>query len=354
MAKRAIQCSDLTKRFGPIVAVDGVTLEVEEGETLALLGPSGCGKTTLLRLIAGFERPDAGRIAIHERSVVGPGTWVPPDRRHIGFVFQDYALFPHLSVGRNIAFGLKDRAKKRARVKEMLNLIGFVESQADRMPHELSGGQQQRVALARALAPDPDLVLLDEPFSNLDASLRLQMRQEVDRILKAAGATAVFVTHDQEEALNLGSTVAVMSRGRILEVATPRGIYLDPQSREAAEIAGSVNTLRGESTGVTIKCALGQLPLARPCRTGPMDVLLRPESIELKPAVGEDDGRDAEGTIRRLDFHGSHLHVLVALAGGEKLRVQVDPGRRFQIGQRVSVSVPGPVIGLTREEGADS
>ncbi len=353
MRKFGIQCSGVGKRFDSTVAVDGVSLEVEIGKTLALLGPSGCGKTTLLRLIAGFETPDAGTISIRERIVVGPGVWVPPENRHIGFVFQDYALFPHLSVGGNIAFGLKGmtRRERRNRVAEILALVGMGD-QGNKMPHELSGGQQQRVALARALAPDPDVVLLDEPFSNLDASLRSQVRAELHRILRTAEATAIFVTHDQEEALNLGATVAVMREGRILENAAPREIYLRPKNRDTAAIVGSVNLLRGESLGVTVRCALGQLPVAHPCRVGPMEIMLRPESIHLKPYSPATDPNGAiTGTVKDLQYHGNHQHIRVALDGGEEVRVKVGPEQFYQEGQRVVVRVPDPVVCFSSESG---
>ncbi len=346
-----IQCEGLTKRYGATTAVDGAKLEVERGKTLALLGPSGCGKTTLLRLFAGFEIPDAGRILIRGRKVFGEGAWIPPERRHIGFVFQDYALFPHLSVGGNVAFGINNcsRAERRKKVEAMLELVGL-QNQGHKMPHQLSGGQQQRVALARALAPDPDVVLLDEPFSNLDAGLRRQVSQELRRILEAANATAVFVTHDQEEALNLGAKVAVMSEGRIIESGAPRDIYLHPKSPAAARIVGSVNFLKGDSLGVTVRCALGPLPLAHPCRIGPMEVLLRPETIQMRPySPVAETTPGAQAVVCDLQYHGNHQHVRVRLDGGEELKVKVGPERFYQVGQRVLVRVTDPVVAFSAE-----
>jgi len=209
---------DVSKRYGDVVAVDGADLCIERGEFVALLGPSGCGKTTLLRLIAGFERPDRGEIEIAGRAVAG-STWVAPDRRRVGMVFQDYALFPHLTVAANVGFGL-DRGGRSARVRETLALVGL-EEHGERFPHELSGGQQQRVALARALAPEPDLVLLDEPWSNIDPLRRGEMREELAAILRRAAVTVVLVTHDREEAFSLADRIAIMCDGRLLAQGTP-------------------------------------------------------------------------------------------------------------------------------------
>jgi iron(III) transport system ATP-binding protein len=339
----AIECENLVKRFDDVAAVDGVSLKLPQGQVLALLGPSGCGKTTLLRLIAGFERPDSGRIAIREREVVGASTWIAPDKRRIGFVFQDYALFPHLSVQRNVAFGLKGRRDAASRAGKMLELVGL-ESAGDRLPHELSGGQQQRVALARALAPDPDVILLDEPFSNLDAALRRQVRHDLMHILSATGKTAIFVTHDQEEALNVGTSIAVMNHGRLLEVGSPHDVYLSPQSHEAAQIVGAANFLPAQCQEGRARCALGNLEVARTCPGGPMSVLLRPEAIALAKATAGSVG--AEATVESLQFHGNHQHVFVRLAEGTSLRVRTDPRQEFHVGERVVARAAEPVITL--------
>ena len=230
-----IRLDGVTKRFGDVVAVDAASICVERGEVVALLGPSGCGKTTLLRLVAGFERPDAGTVEIDERPVSGPGCWVAPERRRVGMVFQDYALFPHLTVSENVGFGLPRRERPR-RVPELLEIVGL-EHLGCRYPHELSGGQQQRVALARALAPAPELVLLDEPWSNVDPFLRESLRSEVVEIVRPLGVTVVLVTHDREEAFSLADRIALMRDGRIVQEGTSEELYFAPVSRWAAELS---------------------------------------------------------------------------------------------------------------------
>src|SRR5919106_2637068 len=233
MACGTICTHGISKRYGDVDAVLDSELCVERGEFVALLGPSGCGKTTLLRLVAGFERPDAGEIAVEERPVVGPGVWVPAHARGIGMVFQEYALFPHLSVEQNVGFGVRrgDRAK---RVPELLRLVGLT-AERERFPHELSGGQQQRVALARALAPRPSVVLLDEPWSNIDPLLRATIREELAEILRAIDVTVVLVTHDREEAFSIAARVALMLDGSIVQAGTPEEIYRNPSNRWTAE-----------------------------------------------------------------------------------------------------------------------
>ena len=222
-----VRCTGIHKSFRQVTAVDGATFSVEEGSVLALLGPSGSGKTTTLRLIAGFESPDAGTVEIAGTVVAGDGRFVPAERRRVGMVFQDYALFPHLSVRGNVAYGLPRGPERDRRVDEVLELVGLTAT-GERMPNQLSGGQQQRVALARALAPNPSVILLDEPFSNLDPALRGRVRDEVKRILREAGSTAIFVTHDQEEAFALADSVGVMLAGQIVQMGSPEAVYADP------------------------------------------------------------------------------------------------------------------------------
>ncbi len=332
----AVQCTRLTKFFGEIRAVENLELAVQQGEILALLGPSGCGKTTVLRLIAGFEVPDAGRVEIGGRLVSGPGVFLPPERRRVGMVFQDYALFPHMTVAENVAYGLGRGKGQAARVRDMLALVDLGDV-ADRLPHELSGGQQQRVALARALAPRPDVLLLDEPFSNLDAGLRKQVREEVLDILKATGTTAILVTHDQEEALFMGDRVAILNAGRLEQVGTPEEIFHHPATRFVAEFMGHTGFLPARVTADGLETELGFLPQRLPLPPGTqVDMLVRPDDLTLRP--------DPTGTARveRRIFQGMHhLHRVVLPSGrtvhcltlhtehyapGTRVRVELTPG----------------------------
>jgi iron(III) transport system ATP-binding protein len=277
----------ISKSFQPGVPVlRDLSLQVEAGTMVCLLGPSGCGKTTLLRLVAGFEEPDAGEIHLIKRLVSRPGLVVPPEQRYIGMVFQDYALFPHMTVNQNIQFGLFrwPAAWRRTRLSEMLRLVGL-EGMAERYPHELSGGQQQRVALARALAPAPQLLLLDEPFSNLDVHLRQQLREEVQAILVQAGITTILVTHDQEEALSLADTLAVMDQGQLVQYATPDEVVRRPRTRFVAQFIGLGYFLRGEIRAACITTELGEVPYAPdldlPGKGRQVDLLVRPEQVQL-------------------------------------------------------------------------
>ena len=248
----------VTRRFGSVEAVSATSFCVERGEVVALLGPSGCGKTTLLRLIAGFEAPDAGRVTVAGEDVAGAGRWVPPERRRVGMVFQDYALFPHLTVTQNVAFGLP-RKERSARVPMLLALVDLC-GLGDRYPHELSGGQQQRVALARALAPAPEAILLDEPWSNVDPHLRSELRDEVAAILRPLGVTVVLVTHDREEAFSLADRIALMRDGVIEQQGTPEELYQAPASRWAAEFVGAANFVPGTVANGLVTTSLGSFP----------------------------------------------------------------------------------------------
>lgn len=268
-------------------AVCEVSLSLQAGDLLALLGPSGCGKTTLLRSIAGFEQPQSGTIDIAQRRVSGDGHWVPPEQRNVGMVFQDYALFPHLTVSQNVAFGLDRSSKAAKQVKDALALVNLT-GMENRYPHQLSGGQQQRVALARALAPRPALILLDEPLSNLDAQVRLRLRHEVRAILKAAGASAIFVTHDREEALSIADRVAVMCNGYLEQIATPEYLYQQPASRFVAEFVTQANLIPAQRQGDVWHTEIGTIPtaLTGDCDKGDTaDLMVRQEEIVLTPVA---------------------------------------------------------------------
>jgi iron(III) transport system ATP-binding protein len=316
----------IAKRFGATVALDGFDLTVRRGTLLALLGPSGCGKTTALRVIAGFERPDAGSVAIGERMVAGDGAWVPPERRRVGMVFQDWALFPHLDVWHNVAFGLP--RSQHHRVDELIDLVRLVGFER-RMPHELSGGQQQRVALARALAPSPEIILLDEPFSNLDAALRAGVRAEVRQVLHEAGASAVFVTHDREEALAIADEVAVMNDGRVLQSGGPAEVYARPADPIVAGLLGDANLLAGTVHHGRAETPLGTVE-APHLPDGPVGILVRPEAIALDP--------DPEGDARveDVEFYGHDSLIGVRLADGSVVKVRCF-GPQLQLEEGVAV-----------------
>jgi iron(III) transport system ATP-binding protein len=306
-----------------------------------LLGPSGCGKTTALRLIAGLERPDAGTVEVAGRAVGGSGTWVPPERRRIGMVFQDWALFPHLDVRGNVAFGLD--GETRTRVGELLELARL-SGLEDRMPHELSGGQQQRVALARALAPSPEVLLLDEPFSNLDAQLRTEVRSDVRRVLRSTGTTAVFVTHDQEEALSIADRMAVMIAGRIRRSGTPYEVYADPADAAVARLLGQTNLLPARITRGVAMTALGELPVPD-ATDGVAEVLVRPESLRATP--------DPAGQARIVDveFYGHDQLLRCALADGTELDVRLmGPHPELGVGATARVEVTGSASLVTAED----
>ena len=325
--------ADVSKRYAADQppAVDGLSLAVEEGEIVALLGPSGCGKTTTLRLIAGFEAPDAGTVSLRGEVVAGPGRFVPPEARGVGIVFQDYALFPHLSVDDNVGFGLDrlDRAARRARLGDVLDLVGLG-GFGRRFPHELSGGQQQRVAVARALAPAPALLLLDEPFSNLDADLRAQMRDDVEAILRNTGTTAVFVTHDQEEAFTLADRVGVLHRGRIEQLASPEDVYHRPATQFVAEFVGAADFLPGLVTAEGIVTELGVFANREGLAAGtPVEVMIRPDDISFVPST------DGSGVIIRRFFRGSESLYCIRLPSGHRVHSSQPSASMFATGSRV-------------------
>jgi iron(III) transport system ATP-binding protein len=333
-----VALSRVSKAFGAVRAVQDATLDIDRGELVAVLGPSGCGKTTLLRLIAGFERPDAGRIAVGGRELAGPGSFVAPERRRVGVVFQDYALFPHLTVAGNVGFGLvrRPREERERLTVRTLELVGL-QHKADRHPHELSGGERQRVALARALAPGPELVLLDEPFSSLDASLRAGLRREVELILRDAGATALLVTHDQEEALSLADRLAVMRDGQIVQVGAPQEVYGRPASRWTAGFLGEVNVLAGIGRGSGVETELGVFDVGAPVPGGAVHVAVRPEQL----LVRSDERGNAEVVAR--EFRGHDVLYRLRHEGGRVVLVQLPSLQLHEVGARVFVR-PAPDV----------
>ena len=304
--------------FGANRVLDKVSVTIPAGELVCLLGPSGCGKTTLLRIAAGLERLQQGRVSIDERLVAGAGLHTPPEERGIGFMFQDYALFPHLSVLDNVRFGLSRR--KRARAMEMLDQVRMTEH-AEKYPHMLSGGQQQRVALARALAPEPKLVLLDEPVSGLDTAMRARIREETLSVLKASGVATLMVTHDPEEAMFMADRIKVLGhRGRVLQSGRPADIYFKPRDEFVAQLFGPVNRIRGVAIGGTVHGALGRIPVEGVAEGRRVDVLIRPEGLLLGH-----DGRHGGVPVEVISAHllGHSSLASLRLPGGEEFQVRV-------------------------------
>jgi iron(III) transport system ATP-binding protein len=328
------------------IAVCDLNFNVRRGEVMALLGPSGCGKSTTLRLVAGLEIPDAGQIGVDGQQVAGRGAWVPPEARRVGLVFQDYALFPHLTVAKNVAFPLNrvPVRERNDRVAEMLALVGL-SGYEHRYPHQLSGGQQQRVALARALAPRPSVVLLDEPFSSLDADSRADVREQVRAILKEVGATVIFVTHDQEEALYMGDRVAVMNAGRLEQVGTPEELFAEPATRFVAEFLGLPSFLPALVTHEGIETEIGfqAQPLQAPPGTA-IEVLVRPDDLTLRA--------DPAGNARvlRSQFRGMDYLYDVSLPSGRVVRCLGAHTARYAPGTPVYVTLtPGHDLACFRD-----
>ena len=355
-----LQLRNITKTYpnrtdgSHTVVLDDVSLTLNHGELLGLLGPSGCGKTTLLRVVAGFESISQGTVSIAEKVVCTDCESLAAEKRNTGMVFQDYALFPHLTVAENVAFGLKHRGKNQSqsifpfqknssqikqRVTEVLELVGL-RNLAQRYPHQLSGGQQQRIALARALAPQPALILLDEPLSNLDVQVRHRLRAEIRAILKAAGTSAIFVTHDREEALAISDKIAVMRQGKIEQVGTPEEVYLNPESRFVAEFVTQANFLPATKEGLVWLTEIGEIALpqseltANNCaevKTG--DLMLRPEDINLIPDP------DSQIVVQERQFLGREYYYGIETASGKRIYARTNLEQAISVGTNVAVSL---------------
>ena len=352
---RGISVDDVHVELGGAPVLRGVDLRADAACSLVLLGPSGCGKTTLLRVLAGLQTIDAGSVTLGDEMVSGPGVHVPPERRRVGMVFQDWALFPHLSVAANVAFGLPRHERRHGMfsrrvapsldsVRELLDMVG-IGALARRLPGSLSGGQQQRVALARALAAKPSVLLLDEPFSNLDTALRAGVRSEVLGLLRDLKITSVFVTHDQDEAFVLGDEVAVMRDGLVVQQAPPATLYDRPLDRWLAGFVGEADTVPGSGRGNVADTPLGPVNLHDEAR-GAVDVLIRPE--ELSVVAGD------SAEVGRVDFHGHDTLYAVVFRNGTPLRARVNGAPRFRVGDRVDLIHSGTATVWFPAGGADA
>ena len=324
-----IRTRSVSKSYDEEQVLSDFNLDVWKGSITGILGSSGSGKTTALRLIAGFDRPDAGIIEMKNEVIVSDEVWLPPERRNIGMVFQDYALFPHLTVKKNIAFGLGKNDIEQGRLKEVIEMCNL-SSLINKFPQELSGGQQQRVALARALAPNPEVVLLDEPFTSLDAQMARVLRDEVVELLKNTETTAIIVTHDQEEALSVCDVVSVLEKGKIIQSSTPQEIYLNPVSKTVANSVGDPNILKGFSVDGRVETSLGTFVSAY---EGALDVSIRPECIELN--------LDSDGSyvVKECTFYGHDQVISFQNSKGEVFRARSLPNTIYEAGDKVNIEI---------------
>ena len=322
-----VKVEGVSKTFDEQSVLAKIDLKIATSEILSLLGPSGCGKTTLLRSIAGLENPEEGRITICDQIVLDDDIHVAPEKRKVGMVFQDAALFPHMTVEQNVSYGLKKDVPKKQRVAELLEIVGLPNFEK-RRPETLSGGQKQRVALARALAPRPSVLLLDEPFSNLDSALRVEVRAEVPRLIGELGITTIFVTHDQDEAFLLGDRVAVMNDGKILQVDSPNVIYDKPSNNWIASFVGAVNLVRCKASGDKAETPIGFLKLDQD-HDGDVELVIRPENLVIT------SGDDAE--IETVEYYGHDSLLTVKLNDGTKLKVRTAPATSHIKGDRVGL-----------------
>ena len=324
-----IRARSVTKSYGSEIVLSDFNLDVWNGSIVGILGISGSGKTTALRLLAGFDKPDSGIIEMRNRVISSENTFLPPEERNVGMVFQDYALFPHLNVEKNISFGLSRDEIKSGRLEEVLSMCNL-ETYRNKFPQELSGGQQQRVSLARALAPKPEVILLDEPFTSLDAHMARDLREEVVSLLRQTETTAIIVTHDQEEALSVCDVVSVLENGSVIQSATPQEIYLNPVSQTVANSVGDPNILKGFSVDGRVETSLGTFVTAY---NGALDVSIRPECIELL--------LDSEGSyvVKECTFYGHDQVISFQNSKGEVFRARSLPNTIYEAGDKVNINI---------------
>ena len=324
-----IRARSVTKSYGSEIVLSDFNLDVWNGSIVGILGISGSGKTTALRLLAGFDKPDSGIIEMRNRVISSEDTFLPPEERNVGMVFQDYALFPHLNVEKNISFGLSRDEIKSGRLEEVLSMCNL-ETYRNKFPQELSGGQQQRVSLARALAPKPEVILLDEPFTSLDAHMARDLREEVVSLLRQTETTAIIVTHDQEEALSVCDVVSVLENGSVIQSATPQEIYLNPVSQTVANSVGDPNILKGFSVDGRVETSLGTFVTAY---NGALDVSIRPECIELL--------LDSEGSyvVKECTFYGHDQVISFQNSKGEVFRARSLPNTIYEVGDKVNINI---------------
>jgi len=329
-----IECRNLTKSYGELEAVSDFSLHLEEHEFISILGPSGCGKSTLLRLIAGLEVPSRGQVLLEKREISGKKIILPPERRKFGMIFQDFALFPHLSIEKNIAYGVNgSRSEKQKRVVELLKLVNL-QHLASKMPHQISGGEQQRIAVARSLAPRPRLILMDEPFSNLDYQLRLQLRREIRGILKHEGVATILVTHDQVEAITFSERVLLMQKGKLVQAGTPEEIYQQPQTLWASSFVGEANHLSVEWEKTSLKSPFGFLDVPAEIGKETRILMVRPEDFILVSAPDD----EANGIVKTVEFSGAAQTVGVELKRGETIQVSGSPHLLWNLEDPVKIT----------------
>lgn len=337
MGLNILSIQNLSKKYSQnqVLAVKDFSLAIKKGEIVAITGESGCGKTTLLRLIAGLEIPDEGTITIHNQIVADKTTWIKPEKRHVGMVFQDYALFPHLNIKENIAFGLNRTKNKAEIIHDILALVGLQDYE-NRYPHELSGGQQQRVALARALAPQPALLLLDEPFSNLDEMLKEQVREDLLRIIRQTATTTLLVTHDVKDALAIADRIAVMQQGKLQQCSYPKDIYEYPVNTYVARFFGKMNVLGGTIQNQTLQTAIGDFPMSNPQANS---IGIRPEHIDLiVDNLQVSENHKVRGIVSKIHFFGAYCEVTIQV-GDAEIVIRADSSFGGKIGQEVGLEV---------------